>query len=328
VDRAKEQGFEAFAISCRGLFDRQTVKSIHDLIVQKNIDILHCHDYKADILGVLACRGLNIKRVATNHLWTHADFKLRFYEFIDGFFLNKFHKIIAVSDKIADETRFFLWNKKKMGVIYNGIDIDIFSKKNDANIKNLKITLGFNDNDLLIGNIARLSQEKDQATLISAFAFLLKKGDEHAHKLRLFFVGEGPDKNKLIALAEKLGIANKIIFMGMRNDVVNLYSVMNIFVLPSRREGLPMVLLEAMAAQIPIIATDIEGVSTLIQNEKTGILVKPKNAEGLAIAIMSLLQDQKKAEYLAAQGRKLVEEKFSSAIMAKQYNEIYKSFLK
>ena len=106
VDRAKEQGLEAFSILCRGLFDRQTVKSIHDLIVQKNIDILHCHDYKADILGVLACRGLNIKRVATNHLWTHAGFKLRFYEFIDGLFLNKFHKVIAVSDKNADETRF------------------------------------------------------------------------------------------------------------------------------------------------------------------------------------------------------------------------------
>ena len=129
VDRAKEQGLGAFSVVCRGLFDRQTVKSIHDLIVQKNIDILHCHDYKADILGVLACHGLNTKLIATNHLWTRADFKLRLYEFIDGLFLNKFHKVIAVSDKIADETRCFLWDKKKVEVIYNGIDIGSFSKR-------------------------------------------------------------------------------------------------------------------------------------------------------------------------------------------------------
>ena len=88
-----------------------------------------------------------------------------------------------------------------------------------------------------------------------------------------------------------------------------------------------MVLLEAMAAQVPIVATDIDGVTTLIQNEKTGILVKPKNTEGLAIAIMSLLQDQKKAGFLATQGRKLVEEKFSLAIMARQYKQVYESVL-
>jgi len=175
VDRAREQGLEAFTISCRSLFDRQTVQSIHDLIVQKNIDILHCHDYKADILGVLACRGLNIKRVATNHLWTHADLKLRCYEFIDGFFLNQFHKVIAVSDKIADETRLFLWNKKKAEVIYNGIDIGGFSKRQGTDLKKLKVDLGFGENDFLIGNIARLSPEKDQTTLLYAFASILKK---------------------------------------------------------------------------------------------------------------------------------------------------------
>ena len=222
---------------------------------------------------------------------------------------------------------FFLWNKKKVEVIYNGLDIGSLLKRQGADLKKIKVDLGFGENDFLIGNIGRLSQEKDQATLISAFAFLLKKGDEHAYKLRLFFVGEGPDKNKLIALAEKLGVANKIIFMGTRNDMANLYSVMNVFVLSSCREGLPMVLLEAMAAQIPIIATDIDGVTTLIQNEKTGILVRPKNIEGLASAIMLLLQDQKKAEFLATQGRKLVEEKFSSAIMAKQYKQVYESVL-
>jgi len=327
VDRAKEQGLEAFAISCRGLFDQQTVKSIHDLIVQKNIDILHCHDYKADILGVLACRGLNIKRIATNHLWTHAGFKLHCYEFIDGFFLNQFHKVIAVSDKIADETRFFLWNKKKVEVIYNGIDIDSFSKKQGTDFKKLKVDLGFGENDFLIGNIARLSPEKDQTTLLYAFASILKKKKEYASKLRLFFVGDGVDKNKLIALAEELGVSKNVVFFGARNNITDFYSVMDVYVLSSRREGLPMVLLEAMAAQIPIVATNIDGVTTLIQNEKTGILVRPKNTEGLASAIMLLLQDQKKAEFLAVQGRKLVEEKFSSVIMAKQYKQVYESVL-
>jgi glycosyltransferase involved in cell wall biosynthesis len=328
VDRAREQGLEAFAILCRGLFDRQTVKSIRDLIVQKNIDILHCHDYKADILGVLACRGLNIKRIATNHGWTQVGFKLRFYEFIDGLFLNEFHKVIAVSDKIADETRIFLWNKKKVEVIYNGIDTDIFSRKNDANIKNLKITLGFNDNDLLIGSIGRLSKEKDQATLIFTFASILKKKKEYASKLRLFFVGDGADKNKLMALVEELGVSKNIIFLGARSNIMDFYSVMDLFVLSSRREGLPMVLLEAMAMGIPVIATNVGAVSTLIQNEKTGILVEPKDTEGLANAMMTLLQDRQKAEALAAGANTLVKEKFSSTIMARQYNEIYKSLLK
>ena len=103
---------------------------------------------------------------------------------------------------MPDETRCFLWDKKKVEVIYNGIDVGSFSKKQGADLKKLKIGLGFKEDDLLIGNIARFSPEKDQTTLLYAFASILKKKKDYAPKLRLFFVGDGADKNKLIALVE------------------------------------------------------------------------------------------------------------------------------
>ena len=213
--------------------------------------------------------------------------------------------------------------RARIALAYANIRVE----EREVDLKKLKTDLSFNDNDFLIGNIARLSVEKDQATLITAFALLLKKSNVDPSKLKLFLVGTGEDKDKLVALVESLGVSQKVNFLGVRNDILDLYSIMNLFVLSSRREGLPMVLLEAMAAQVPIIATDIDGVSTLIQNEKTGLLVKPQNPEELADAMFFLLQDQKKAEILAIQARKLVEEQYSSTIMAKQYKEIYQSLL-
>jgi glycosyltransferase involved in cell wall biosynthesis len=323
VERARNANLSALAVDCRGRFDRHTIASIREIIRSKDIDVLHCHDYKAQFFGLCAAAGLKVKKVTTNHLWTRASFVGRIYETLDGMLFNGFDKVVAVSELIEKECRPFLLRKDKLTCIPNGIDPRPFTLNNrDEARRATRAQLAVTETDLLIGNIARLSVEKDQAMLLRAFKILTGLSREKSHKLLL--VGEGPEKQSLMKLAVDLGIDRQCLFAGVRTDIPQVLNCLDVYVQSSQREGLPMIVLEAMASQIAIVSTKAGGVPKVIAEGEQGRLVEVGDADQLARVLHDVLSNADERQRLGQQARRLVEAQFSARAMAEKYLSVYR----
>ncbi|KKN14471.1 hypothetical protein LCGC14_0995710, partial [marine sediment metagenome] len=210
--------------------------------------------------------------------------------------------------------------------IYNGIEIEEYNP-DLKEVKNKKLegkrALGLKNDVPVIGAIGRLVWQKGFEYLIRAAPEVLKKCPE----ARFLIVGEGPLKNKLILTGEKLNVADRIIFTGFRSDIKEILASIDVLAMPSLLEGLPMVLLEAMAMAKPIVATKIEGVIEVLENNKTGLLVPDKNSHALAEGIVGILNDKAKANFFGQNAREAAKEKFSVKKMVVQIELAYEKLL-
>jgi len=301
---------------CRGRFDPKLSSLIGNFVEQNKIDIVHCHGYKSNIYGLLASRN-RVPSVTTNHNWLTSGLSLKLYCFLDSCWIRYFNRIVAVSEKIKKEMLKFGLPEKKIRVIDNGIDLERFAREIPTG--RIKEEFGLSGNLKIVGTVGSLTTEKGYIHLLKAAKSVLDVGIG----VSFLIVGEGPLRNRLEEEAGKLGIRSNIVFAGYRSDIPEMLSTMDIFILSSIKEGLPMVLLEAMAAKKPVIATAVGAVPEVIRDHRDGLLVQPGDIEGLKRAIMELARDPEKADRLAANGYERVKN-FSSGNMAGKYFAIYK----
>lgn len=206
-------------------------------------------------------------------------------------------------------------NPKKLVLIRNGINISDFNRKRE------------NEDTVQFIHVARLDLVKDQAGLISAFSQLVTQNNFTTQDVRLTIVGDGSQMGHLNIIANELNIANYIEFTGARNDIAQLLSNADVFVLSSIAEGIPMTVLEAMASSLPVISTNVGGLTELITNNKTGYLVEKQNAEQLCAAMENYM---KHPQLIMQQGKKarcFIEDNFSEIKMVNQYLTLYKKSL-
>jgi len=321
VEEAHKLNLKTASINCRRRLDIGTMRNIRRLIKEHNIGILHCHDYKSDFYGFLAAAFLNVKLITTNHLWTKETGLLRMYEFLDSVLVNFFDKIVAVSDEITSEMVKKPWlNRRKVITIYNGISTDKFYADSPEKAKN---RLNLSPSSNIIGFVGRLSSQKGLEFLLETAKHIVKDVPD----TNFLIVGKGDLDDKLKHKVIELGLHDKVIFTGEKRDLTDVYSAMDVFVLPSVREGTPLVILEALAMGKPIVATDVGGVSKIMKSSMAGILVKPKDVDGLTKAIMFMLQNKEEASVFSSRGRSFVESRFSAKRMAEQYREVYEHLI-
>ncbi len=177
----------------------------------------------------------------------------------------------------------------------------------------------------VIGTVGRLQAIKDQALIVRAFALLRERLPEHAERLRLMIVGDGPLRALLEAEVERLGIADSVWLTGERSDVPETLRAMDVFVLPSLAEGISNTILEAMASGLPVIATDVGGNGELVVPGHTGQLVPARDAEAMAEALAAYVRDPEQARAHGRAGRMRVENEFSLDGMVGRYVELYES---
>jgi glycosyltransferase involved in cell wall biosynthesis len=313
VVRAQRQNLSAITITCRGRIDFRAVRAIRDRIVAQQIDLVHSHDYKADLYAFLAARWAGRPVFATCHLWYCTSMADRIYGSVDRAVLRYFDGIIAVSPPIADVVRAAWIPQRKISVISNGIDLSPFMTVEDA-VSGREFGDG-----LTIGIVGRLAHQKGHAILFAAIPAILGKFP----KAKFVIVGEGPDRKQLDALAGKLGITGSVHFAGYRADMPAVYSALDLMVMPSLDEGLPMTLLEGMAAKRAPIASAVGAVPEVIQHGQNGLLIKPGSVSELQDAILSLLQDKSRRQQIAENARRS-STSFSSERMARSYLDFYK----
>jgi len=282
-----------------------------------NIDIIHSHSRTTQVLGTLLRRHTGIPHVYT----CHGFFKRRL---LRRMFPCWGDKIIAISEQVKEHLLDdFDVDEKQIVVVHNGIDIDKFKSQNPKAKSEIKKELGLG-NGPVVGIVARLSDVKGHKYLIEAMKDVLKEFPD----AQLLIAGDGKEKNNLVNLANSLGISDKIIFKPEAHGTKEILSVMDVFVMPSLKEGLGLALMEAMSSGVPVIGSDIGGIKTLIQDDVTGLLVRPADAIRLSRAIVSVLKNRKMAESLAKQASRFINENFSQEKMVLKTEEVYKECLK
>ena len=228
------------------------------------------------------------------------------------------NEIIAVSESV--KRHIILKQRigpKKVSVIHNGIDVDKYT--GDGNSKEAKKNFGLHNDPVVVGVVGRLDKQKGIAFFLRAASEVLKV-EKH---VQFLIVGEGPQRQELEKLSRKLGISGYVVFLGFIEDVPQIMSLIDIFVLPSLWEGLPISLLEAMAARKPVIATGVGGIPEVLADEVSGLLVPPKDTKALTKAILELLKDTAKREAMGEKARQRVAESFNIERMVRDYEECY-----
>ena len=207
-------------------------------------------------------------------------------------------------------------------VVCNGIDWQSFDALT-VDIRQVRARLGFDPSDVVVGHIAKFDIQKAQDDLAAAIPFVLEK----CPRAKFLFVGDGALRPQIEAQVARLGVDRQVVFTGYRNDVASLLKAIDVVALPSRWEGLPLVLLEAMACRKPVVASRVVGNIDVVVDGVTGFLVPSGEPQALADKLVVLLQDARLCDELGRRGRERVEQEFSLARMVAHMRSVYQDLL-
>lgn len=315
-ERARRRGLSVRMVHCNGRADWRAVRQIEEYIQEDEVDLVHTHGYKADLYGYLAAWRCHKPVVATCHNWVGGTAALGIYNHLDRMALKKFNALAAVSDAVAHRLLAFGVPAEKIKTIANGIDVTAFERGQP-------LPLLKDEGSIVVGVVARVDLQKGFEYLLRAARELCKMFPA----LRIVIAGEGPDRNAIEEMIEQYGLQSSVVLAGQQSNMPAVYAAMDIFVLPSLNEGLPMTVLEAMAASKPVIATRVGAIPSVIKDGENGLLVAPKDPEGLRNAIASLLNDPERRRRLGDQAHAWVSQNYTSEAMALKYREMYEAVL-
>lgn len=321
ADKARKYIPDVKIFSCNGKFDIKTILHMRRFLEINNINIIHSHKYKTNFYSLIASAPKKTLHVATCHNWLGENTKMKMYEWLDKRILKKFDRIIAVSEEVKEKLLRASIPPYKVLKIKNGISLERYSTQHEREVVRSELRVG--ENKIVIGMVGRLDKNKGVSYLLSAAKLII---EEFANVVFLI-VGDGASRQELHDETLKLGIGESVIFTGLRNDIPSILSAMDIFVLPSLKEGLPMVLLEAMASKKPVIATRVGDIPNVITHNESGWLVEPGNTKQLRNTMRYLINDRNHLSLVAEKGYQKVKNIYSSKQMAAHYIEVYKDVL-
>lgn len=282
-------------------------------------ELLQTYLFHANISGRVAGRLAGVKKIVAGI--RVAEKRSRWPLWLDRATRSLVDHHVCVSRGVAD---FSIRNARlpaeRVSVIHNGVNVQQFA---DAPVADLS-SLGIPPESRTILFVGRLDAQKEPFLLLAA-----AKGLIPVHRdLHFLFVGDGPQKPQLESWVEAHGLHSQVHFVGRRNDVASLYKAAECLALPSRWEGLPNVVLEAMAAGLPVVAARVEGTEELIRSHETGLLVEPGSAVELAGGLALMLSDGAQAREMAQEAQMVVSQRFRWDETVSRYDALYRRLLR
>jgi len=313
----EEKGIKVIPLNKRHKFDPIIIFKIYKIIKHYKIRIVNTHLWTANFWGRIAAFLAGVKAiVATEH--TTDEKRPEFYHFADRILAHLTECIIAVSTSVREfHQKRSKIPSKKFSVINNGIDTKAFDIQIDTEEKRKEF--GLHSDDFVIGLFGRFVPAKAHEILLEALKDVIIKHSE----VKVLFAGSGPTENKIKELTHELNLENNVIFAGFRKDTPELYKIIDLFVLCSNREGFPITLLEAMAAGVPAIVTDVGGNVDIIQNMVNGILIKPGSSSILSKKMNEIIENAALRYQLARKAKEIVMDKFTSQMMTAHTERLF-----
>ena len=321
--KARARGLTFYDIEEYGKLDLHVLQTLASIVIQHDINLIHSHDYKSDLFAYLLKWKLRKRRLAiisTLHGWAMQGVRDYVYWFLDLFLMRRFNHLFAVSHATKKELVAAGMPSDQISVIHNAIDTEIWSRHQVKT--SMREALGLKTAFPIIGYVGRISPEKDLETWLRTAAVVAKEYPA----ARFVVVGEGRDEsllNQLKSLTNVLGIVDNVDFLGYREDLPSIYTAFDLFFLSSRREGICNSLLEAMAMEVPIVATDVGGTKELMINGQTGFLLSPGDVEGMAQALISFVRNEALQRNMRQAGRKHIEDNFSFSSRLQKIETLY-----
>jgi len=303
VELARERQIKCYILPTKHNFDlTSAIRQLRQLIKKEDVDILHSHGYKSDIIGYLASRSTGSKTLSTPHGWDlQSGIKVRCYNWLDRQVLRFFDRVVPLSKPLAKTLSMIPGHN--LSVINNHIDLEELPNPDSGD-------------PFLISYVGRLTRLKRVEDIIRALS-------DCDSRVRLQIIGEGPERQTLELLTQKLGLQQRVSFLGYRADRLALLNQSRIFVLPSSSEGTSRSMMEAMALGKIVIGSNIAGNRVLVQAGKTGYLFPVGDVSALHAQLQNTLKSPQLNALVSRNARDLIYQAFSAQSVVLQYLEVY-----
>ncbi|HMG74676.1 MAG TPA: glycosyltransferase [Pyrinomonadaceae bacterium] len=320
VVAARELGLDVEIIPERRRLDLKVIPALRGIVESRGPDIVVTNSVKSHFLVWRSRLWRQHPWVAFHHGYTDTDRKMRVYNRLDRWSLPHADRLVTVCHSFAKELmRSTGVSLDKISVQHNAIRRQPSVSTADVTASRRQFRIGADERVVL--SVGRLSREKAHIDLLEAFTLLRETKPDIS--LKLIIVGDGPERARLETVAESLGCKDRVAFAGQVSDVQPFYAMADVFALPSLSEGSPNVLLEAMAANVPIVATAVGGVPEMVSTNESGLLVPPNDPPSLAAALATLLTDKDLAQRLAKEAATLVDTQYTPESYVRSLVEIY-----
>jgi glycosyltransferase involved in cell wall biosynthesis len=306
------------------LGDLTALVQLIGIIRRGRYQIVHTHTSKAGVIGRIAAAFCHVPAIVHSPHGTILEGYFgpgltRFYVFVERLVSRVSHRIICLTrQEIRQYMKAGIGSRRQFTFVYNGIDIARYSDRANSRAP-VRRDLGIPDEATVCISVGRLVPVKGHADLIRGFARALSEHDD----LVLLLAGDGELRDELTALVAELGLGDRVRFLGWRDDTADLLAGSDIFVLPSLNEGLGLVLIEAMAANLPVVATRVGGVPEVVEGGQTGLLVEARDPDQISSAILRLARDRALRERMGRAGRERADAHFSIQATVRRTEQIY-----
>ena len=327
ASKLSKLGIELLSVNMSKQLTFAPIRQLRNIIHQNDINLVHSQGARADFFARLAGSTTNAPHIICTVAMPVEGFEVgpwrkRIYRLMDQLSERYVDRFVVVSDVLKQTlTVGRSIDAQRVVKIYNGIELNQY--RPDLQDTGLRNQWNIPPSVPLIGAIGRLVWQKGFEYFIEAIPRILSIVPEAT----FLIVGEGPLLDNLEGLARNLGVENKVVFTGFRNDIQNVLATMDILAVPSVLEGFPMITLEAMAMAKPIIASKIQGISEQIFDQEEGILVPPRSPSALATAVIELVRDKEFALRIGLAARRKVEDCFTAEKMVRETEDLYLSLL-
>lgn len=313
----KAAGFQGIELQHNFPHIRVAANEVARHLRRVRADVVCCSGYKPDVIGWLAARQVGVPVVSVSHGWTAATFKVRCYEAINRFILRWMDAIVCVSERQAGRVRRAGVTEERIVVIRNAVHLEPFAEPDPAYRAKLH---GFftAPRSRIIGAAGRLSPEKGFDQLIAAAALVVKEDPQTGFVI----FGDGKLRQELERDIAERRLEQNVVLAGFRTDVERFLPHLDLAVLSSHTEGLPVIVLEALAARVPVVATAVGGVPEVIEDGLSGYLVPPGDPAALARRIQDALRVESVRLAMGQRGRQRVAHEFSFAEQSAQYQRL------
>ena len=318
--QAHAWGCQMWEISESGAADPRTVRDLFRLCRNLRVAVWHGHDYKTNLLGLLINRWWPMKLVTTVHGWTRHTARTKVYYHLDNWSLSRYDHVVTVSPKLYEHCRDHGVPEDRLTYIPNGIVLDEYERRHSPT--DARQQLGIEPDRLVIGTVGRFSTEKSVDRAVRTIADIRRTHP----KAELHLIGDGPERGRLESLAHELGVVDAIRFWGWQPRLQDFYETMDMLLLPSLTEGLPNVVLEAMAMGVPVAATNVGGVTDLLDHGRCGVILN-QNQQTWADRIDFLLASPTRRAQFANLARARIENNYTFRQRMARMQRIYEHVL-
>lgn len=316
IDEVRRRGLSLELLRQRFTFDPAAILDAWRLIRRGQFTVVQTHNYKSHCIAWLLRPFLKFRWVAFAHGWTTEDWKVRLYHSLDRVMLRAADHAVAVSPPLY--ATLCAWRgARPTELILNAADAEEVTR--GAGREAFQRQVGLSASDLAIGCFGRLSSEKGQDVLLEAFARIAPD----VPAARLVLVGDGPDEASLRARARELNVQDRVVFAGYYAGMRDCFDSIQLLVIPSRSEGLPNVLLEAMALGVPVVATSVGAIPEVLSDSTCGWVVRPGEVAQLETALRDALGNADKRRMVAEQAKRGLFPRFDPVARAARIARLY-----